>query len=63
MRAFEAKKKFTAVMKKDSEKIGNERKMFLAASDKNLVDLILLALDTAESNKLSLDLFILYINQ
>ena len=50
-------------MKKDSEKTGNEKKMFLAASDKNLVDLILLALNTAESNKLSLGLFILYINQ
>ena len=63
LRVFELKKKFGTLMKKDSEKQEVKKKMFLAASWKSLEALILLALNTAEGNELSLRLFILYRSQ
>ena len=59
----EGKKKFIALMKKDSEKQETKKKMILAASLKNLEALILLALNTAEGNELSFRPLISYISQ
>ena len=61
LRLFELKKKFRTYMKKDSKK-QKLKKMFLVASWKNLEALILLALNTAKNDKLSLRLLISYIS-
>ena len=57
------RKRNITLMKKDSEKQEMKQEIFLAASDQNFEALILLALNTAESNNLSSYLLILYINQ
>ena len=63
LRVFEAKKKLITVMKKECDKQEMKKKLFLAASWKNIEALILLALNTAEGNKLSFRPLISYIAQ
>ena len=63
LRVFEAKKKLTTVMKKECDKQEMKKKMFLAASWKNIEALKLLALNTAEGNELSFRPLISYTSQ
>ena len=63
LRVFEAKKKLITVMKKECDKQEMKKKLFLAASWKNIEALILLALHTAERNELSFHPLISYISQ